>query len=514
MGGSCDIILRDESFRQKGLVKMIRLYVDYSEKEEVKRYGARWNPAERFWYYEGDVLPEELERWSMPGSLPADGASRRRAPALDAGRSAAMSGITLPIGSGSGMPLPAMAQSAEWLKPYHTVSEVNEMIKCQYGNIPQFRQIMVVGEVTNFTAPNRGNYYFDIKDESALLPCILWGSVAGTLLSFRFQAGVKVAITGYLDLYVPNGKTSLIVRNIRDAGQGDAALALLRLQAKLEAEGLFDEKFKKPIPKYPSVVGIVTSKDGKAIGDICKTAAERNPYVQLLLYHVNVQGKYAVESILEGIRTLDQMGVDTIIVGRGGGSDEELMTYNDERIVRAVFQAVTPVISAVGHEGNWTLTDYAADYRESTPTKAAVKAIPDVMADQRRLVQLQQTLQMQIRSQLQQRKLMLEAKVSRLQALDPRRILKEKQDLLQNLTEQLQHKMQAAYELRKHRCEVLITQLHGLSPTAKLVKGFGYISAEDKPVTSVHQVHAGEDIQVRIHDGQIHAKVTETIPAQ
>ena len=261
------------------------------------------------------------------------------------------------------------------------------------------------------------------------------------------------------------------------------------------------------------MVGIVTSKDGKAIGDICKTAAERNPYVQLLLYHVSVQGKYAVESILEGIRTLDQMGVDTIIVGRGGGSDEELMTYNDERIVRAVFQAVTPVISAVGHEGNWTLTDYAADYRESTPTKAAVKAIPDVMADQRRLAQLQQTLIMQIRSQLQQRKLMLEAKVNRLQALDPRRILKEKQDRLQNLTEQLQHKMQAAYELRRHRCEVLITQLHGLSPTAKLVKGFGYISAEDKPVTSVYQVHAGENIQVRIHDGQIHAQVTETVPA-
>lgn len=531
---------------------MIRLYVDYTEKEEVKKYGARWNPAEKFWYYDGEVLPAELENWSTPRALPANGASRQRSFSYRTGQSdslpgngwsgtvaakgTAVDGIVTgdPLVDGmtsggmamEGMsaggtaidgfrenPLAGISQTAEWLKPYHTVSEVNEMIKRQYGNTPQFRQIMVVGEVTNFTAPNRGNYYFDIKDEKALLPCIMWGSVAQALLSFRFQAGVKVAITGYLDLYVPNGKTSLIVRNIRDAGQGDAALALLRLQARLEAEGLFDEKFKKPIPKYPSAVGIVTSKDGKAIGDILKTASERNPYVQLLLYHVNVQGKYAVDSIIEGLRTLDQMGLDTIIVGRGGGSDEELMVYNDERIVRAVFQAVTPVISAVGHEGNWTLTDYAADYRESTPTKAAVKAFPDVLADQRRLAQLQQTLNMAIRSQLQQRRLLLDAKLSRLQALDPRRVLKEKQDRLQALTEQLQRTMKAAYDQRRHRCEVLITQLHGLSPTAKLVKGFGYISIDDKPVTTINQVHEGADIRVRIHDGQICAKVTETIPA-
>ena len=565
---------------------MIRLYVQYTEKDKVKKYGARWNPVEKFWYYDGDELPAELEPWSRPAFLPADGASRKsvrtaavssvqpvreqrmsaaesndfdelmqvingqRTSAAESsdfeelmqlingqnvssateeefGASTMMAAKQMAFGAADGIPgqavrpiheqmalrktqASAFAMDLRWLESYMTVSEAGEMIKCEYRNSPRLRHIMVQGEVTNFTAPNRGNYYFDIKDDKALLSCLMWGNVADALLSFPFKAGVQVAITGYLDLYPPNGKTSLIVRDIKDAGQGEAALALLRLQARLEEEGLFDEKYKKPIPKYPSAVGIVTSKDGKAIGDICKTAAERNPYVQLILYHVNVQGKYAAESIVEGIRALDQMGVDTIIVGRGGGSDEELMAYNQEIVVRAVFTARTPIISAVGHEGNWTLTDYAADFRESTPTKAAVRAFPDVMADQRRLAQLVQSLVFQMRSQLNQRKLLLDARKNRLEALDPRRILKEKQDLLQNLSTQLQQKMQSAFEARKHRCEVLITQLHGLSPTAKLVKGFGYISLDEKPVTTISQVHTGDEIRIRIHDGQIRAEVTET----
>ena len=518
---------------------MIRLNVPFREKDEAKQYGARWNAAEKYWFFPGDVLPEELMRWSLPDVLPAGREQKdstvqsgdTRFHGLDSQSEFPVGlqpGISGPGGSGLGG---TGVQPPDWLKDYRTVSDVNQMILRCYGDTREFRNIMVRGEVTNYQRPSGGNYYFDIKDENAMLPCIMWGSVAAAIPDFTLKAGMKVAIIGYLDYYPAAGKTSLKVRQIRDAGQGEAALALLQLHARLEAEGLFDERLKKPVPKYPSAVGIVTSKDGQAIRDICKVARMRNPYVQLVLFHVKVQGQYAVDTIIQGIRSLDGMGLDTIIVGRGGGSDEELMCYNDERVVRAIFMAKTPVISAVGHEGNWSLADYVADLRVPTPTAAAQAALPDVMTDLGRLAQLQQMIASQMRSHLQHRWLMLDAGRNKLEGFRPQIQIERRQERLQYLTaglqasfsaileerrrnlellsQDLRRKMEAAYELRRHRCELLITRLHGLSPTAKLVKGFGYISLNEKPVTSVKEVKAGDPLLIRIHDGQIRTQVTD-----
>ena len=540
---------------------MIRLNVPFRQKDEAKQFGARWNPTEKYWYYPGDVLPEGLQRWSIPDTLPAGGDHRANAVSLQGAV-----GISAPDdvegpwqrgsfeesdlqgdvegpwqrGSFEG-PDPqgaveglghASEMAADWLKNYQTVSDVNQMILRCYGDIREFRNIMVWGEVTNYRNPNGGNYYFDIKDGSAMLSCIMWGSVAAASGEFTLKAGMKVAIVGYLDYYPVTGKTSLKVRKIKDAGQGAAALALLRLHARLEAEGLFDERFKKPIPRYPSVIGIVTSKDGQAIQDICKVAKMRNPYVQLLLFHVKVQGQYAVNTIIQGIQTLDGMGLDTIIVGRGGGSDEELMCYNDERVVRAIFMAKTPIISAVGHEGNWSLSDYVADLRVLTPTAAGQAALPDVMTDLEHIRQLQIMITNQMHSHLQRRWLMLDAARNKLEGFGPQIQIERRKERLQYLTaamqtgfmaaldnrkrslellsQDLRRKMESAFELRRHRCEVLITRLHGLSPTAKLVKGFGYISLNEKPVTTIQDVQEGDPLLIRIHDGRIRAQVTET----
>lgn len=520
---------------------MIRLNVPFKEKDEAKRFGAKWNPGERFWFYPGDVLPDGLKRWAVvaagrgqlsagrdevplaigwPGEDDLEGPWRVSGPAE----------LSEPVGlAGSGG---VLEKSLDWLKDYQSVSDVNQMILRRYGDIREFRNIMVWGEVTNYRNPNGGNYYFDIKDSDAMLSCIMWGSVAAAAGDgFELKAGMKVAIAGYLDYYPAAGKTSLKVRQIRDAGQGAAALALLRLHARLEAEGLFDERFKKPIPKYPSVIGIVTSKDGQAIRDICKVAKMRNPFVQLLLFHVKVQGQYAVDTIIQGIQTLDGMGLDTIIVGRGGGSDEELMCYNDERVVRAIFMAKTPVISAVGHEGNWSLADYVADLRVPTPTAASQAALPDVMADLERIRQLQAMITSQMHSHLQRCRLQLDAGINKLEGYRPQlqierrkerlehlavsmqagfmAVLEERKRSLETCSQELRRRIEAAYELRRHRYEILVTGLHGLSPTAKLVKGFGYISLNEKPVTTVQEVQAGDPLLIQIHDGQIHSQVVD-----
>ena len=459
-----------------------RLNVPYQEKDEAKAYGARWNAMGRYWYFDGE-LPEGLKRW-YPEAVP----SKEPAVSEDKGR------------------LPELFSDFD---AYKTVTQVNDMIQNRFRTTAEFQFIMVKGEVTDFDGHKGRNYYFSIKDKESLLPCFLWEDTARSALGFELKAGQQVAITGSLELYRARAKSQLVVRSIINIGEGEASLEYLKLKARLEAEGLFDEEHKKPIPRHPRVIGIVTSKDGQAIKDIQKVAAKRNPYVQLLLYHVNVQGVNAVRTIVEGIRALDALRPDTIIVGRGGGSDEELIVYNDERIARAVYAARTPIVSAVGHEGHRPLIDLVADKRAATPTEAAEETVPDVMSDLRQIAQLKENLETLMRGQLERRHLQLDARRSRLETFNPLRLLKERRERLEALKGDLDRSMGRAVDLRKHRLEVLLANLHGLSPTAKLVRGFGYITVNEKPVASVREVDEGDRIDIRIHDGRIGAVVTE-----
>jgi len=537
-----------------------RLEVSYNEKELVKPFGARFDFRQRYWYYEGETLPEALRGWYRENERDTDtqdrsGAVTERPPAempegAAEGTSAGMPEGTPAEQTGAG----ASATAAR--DGYMTVTQVNTMIASAYHEDPAFRSVSVCGEVTNVSTKRDGHYFFSIKDAHSLLKCVMWQSHVRNL-KFELQQGKQVGLFGNLEYYTPQGKSQLNVSRAVEIGEGAANLARLQLEARLRAEGLFDQQFKKPIPESPKAVGVVTAKGGQAIQDICAIAGQRDPYVRIILFPTRVQGRYAVPTIVEAIRELDQMGLDTIIVGRGGGSTEELSVYDDEAIVRAVFNANTPIITAVGHQGNWTLVDLAADLRVATPTEAAEKAFPNVMELLRRVKEHDDRMKVQMRACYDRRVLQLGNAQARLEGFRPELVLKGKMQLLDYLCAQMQHSVQGllqerertlqvlrvtlgglsptvkireangkltqltqlswgllqkCWQDRENRRQLLTERLHGLSPTAKLVDGFGYVSKEGRPVRTVTDVHVSDQVRIRMHDGEIAASVTEVVP--
>ncbi len=510
------------------------LNVPYEEKDLAKSLGARWDPRRRTWYcetltkdlrywYEGDEDEDEdpagghiapmygapmqgtsaygdtVPRTPVNGT-PVHGTSVHGNPvhvALSSGSSLRKQGAD---GSGS--------LETDAFPDYRSVTEIKNMISGKFATLDCFVNILVKGEITNYSGPNDYGYYFGIKDSQSLISCVIWNSHRH-MLGFDIEVGKQVAINGKLT-FSTKGIARIEVRQIFDIGAGKANLAYLQLKARLEAEGLFSEDHKKAIPAFPGRVGIVTSKDGQARKDIEKIARKRNPYVELILYHVNVQGQNAVRSIIDGIAQLDKMNLDTIIVGRGGGSLEELMAYNDEGIARLVYDASTPIISAVGHEGNWSLIDYVSDKRVATPTEAAEEAIPDVMSTVRRIGQLERNMADNAQNAVRLRFLRLQTQEARLAGNDPVKALNDRKVRLGHLQENLDRNIRTVFERKKNRFGMLLERLNGLSPTAKLVQGFGYIQMDGRPVQSVSDVKTGDVIDIRIHDGHIEARVTET----
>ena len=467
---------------------MYKLKVPYLQKDNAKANGARWNPEGKFWYC--GELNDELRKWYSGEEIAGDDQTESE-----------NATITNPSENS--------ASEDDPYSEYKTVSKVNEEICKQFDRTNEFKSILVRGEVTNYRGINNGNYYFDIKDEKALLSCMIWGTNADRILKFKLESGKEVALIGNFKFFDKKGTSKLHVSQIADIGAGQASLQYLQLKKKLEKEGLFDPDHKKPIPKFPTRVGIVTSKGGQAIQDIQKVAKKRDPFVQLILYHVNVQGQNAVRTIIEGIKALDALGLDTIIVGRGGGSDEELIAYNDETVARTVYDAKTPIVSAVGHEGNWALIDRVSDHRVATPSEAAEDSIPDVMTTLHRVEQLKKGITDNMRSNFQKRKSRLDTQKAKLEGNDPARVLKEKKDKLQVLSDGLRNKIVMIYDTTKNRYRVLVTQLNGLSPTAKLIHGFGYITSDNNPVMSIKDVSVGDEVSIRIHDGQIKTTVND-----
>lgn len=389
---------------------------------------------------------------------------------------------------------------------FETVTAINELVATYFDNNSLFRFVKVRGEVSNH-ADWKGHRFFTIKDQTSVLKCTIWASVVPSALSFELKDGMEVGLVGRLQFNTKRGEGQLIVARVVDLGEGGESLELKLLYEKLKAEGIFDIDKKKPIPKYPKKVGIVSSAEGDAIRDICRVAHDRNPYVQLFLYNVTVQGASAPASIIQGIRAMDKNGYDLIIVSRGGGAREDLAPFDDEQVVRTVFGASTPIVTGVGHERDWTLIDYVADARFSTPTYAAQGVFPDVMSEIRRVHQLEDGIRRGMQNELNKRVMLLESRKERLERYSPELILTRKMERLASATEELDQTMSALIDKRKHRLEVLIARMHGLSPTAKLVGGFGYITGEKGPITSVKGVSESQDIFIRLHDGEIHTKV-------
>ncbi|MBQ1327465.1 MAG: exodeoxyribonuclease VII large subunit [Eubacterium sp.] len=394
----------------------------------------------------------------------------------------------------------------------YSVGQINNYLKNLIQSDYLLRNFLVKGEISNCKYHSMGHIYFSLKDETGSMPCVMFKGNVSSGLKFELKNGQAVIVQGAVGVYEQGGMYQLYAKNIQldGLGEGELHLKFEQLKERLYEEGLFDFEIKKPIPKFPKAVGIVTAKTGAAIQDIMNIARRRDPYVQLYLYPAKVQGEGAAETIVRGIKTLDKMGLDTIIVGRGGGSIEDLWAFNEEIVARAIFEAKTPIISGTGHEIDNTIADYVSDLRAPTPSAAAELAIPDVMSEIRKIEKLRSEIMRSFKARLDRYRLLNEKYIARLEKLSPEQKLVNNNLYLASLSDRMKGAMDRKYALYERRLSLDIARLNGLSPTAKLINGFGYISKGDEPLTSVKKVKEGEEIEITIHDGSLRARVTES----
>ena len=391
----------------------------------------------------------------------------------------------------------------------YSVAQVNSYIKNLFVQDFLLNRISVRGEVSNCKYHTSGHIYFTLKDKSGTLSAVMFaGQRKG--LAFQLQEGQQVVVTGSIDIYERDGKYQLYAREIKRDGVGDLFERFQRLRDELEEMGMFAAEYKKPIPKYAKTIGIVTASTGAAIHDIMNIAARRNPYVQLILYSALVQGQDAKFSIVNGIRTLDALGLDVLIVGRGGGSMEDLWAFNEEIVARAIFECETPVISAVGHETDVTIADYVADLRAPTPSVAAELAVFDYRQFENRLEVLREALMRGMERNLERKKAQVEQYQMKLKLHHPERILNDHRQRLVQIQDQMERSLEEKLTDRKHRLALLAGRLHGMSPLERLSRGFGFVTDKDgKPVASVKKLQKEEILSVRLADGRVETRILE-----
>ena len=391
----------------------------------------------------------------------------------------------------------------------YSVSQVNAYIKNMFSQDFALNRISIKGEVSNCKYHTSGHIYFTLKDKTGTLAAVMFaGQRRG--LSFQLQEGQQVVVTGTVDVYERDGKYQLYARKIEQDGQGDLFLRFQKLRDQLEEMGMFAPEYKQPIPRYARTVGVVTASTGAAIRDIMNITARRNPYVQLILYPALVQGAGAAASIVRGIQTLDEMGLDVLIVGRGGGSIEDLWAFNEEPVARAIFNCRTPVISAVGHETDVTIADYVADLRAPTPSAAAELAVFDYRQFEEQLLAYNAALRRAMGRQVERRRFQADQYRLRLQLHDPMSTLRQQRQRLADLQDQMEEAMKRKLTMAKHRLALAGGRLHGLSPLEKISRGFGFLTDENsRRIEHAADVNPGDLITIRITDGRLKARVTE-----
>ena len=391
-----------------------------------------------------------------------------------------------------------------------SVTQINTYIKRMFQSDYALRRISIKGQVSNCKYHSSGHIYFSLKDEGSQISCVMFANARYDGLKFELEDGQEVVVDGNISVYERGGSYQLYAQEIRLNGIGELYVAYEMLKQKLYEEGLFDHEKKKPIPKNPKKIGVVTARTGAAIHDIISTAKRRNPYVQLILYPAKVQGDGASDTIVAGIKALDQYGVDIIIVGRGGGSIEDLWAFNEEKVARAIYEAQTPIISGTGHEVDTTIADYAADLRAATPTAACELAVPDIREVMEGIINREYTLRTLLKQVVRRYQMKLQQYQITIVNFDPRFQLQEQKMHLAELEEQIHAVMKNKMTDYQHKLELYTKELHGLSPTAKLINGFGYIEGSNgEPVTSVKKVMEGDQISLTISDGTIITKAEQ-----
>lgn len=397
------------------------------------------------------------------------------------------------------------------MRNVYTVGQVNSYIKNMFTQDYALNKIYIKGEVSNCKYHTSGHIYFTLKDETGTILCVMFASQRKGL-AFNMKEGQTVIALGSVNVYERDGKYQLYAKEIILDGAGELYQRYEALKQELEEMGMFSEVYKQPIKRYIRTLGIVTAPTGAAVRDIINISLRRNPYIQLILYPALVQGDGAALSIVKGIKALDKYGVDTIIVGRGGGSIEDLWAFNEEIVARAIFDCNTPVISAVGHETDVTIADFVADLRAPTPSAAAELAVDeyDNIIDQ--LMYYKRNLNYEIKDKLSNYKNNIERYKLRLEMLSPKSQIREKRQYAIDIEERLRNAMLNKIKLRRHELSLYIEKMNGLSPVNKLNQGYSYV--EDKngnTVNDIAKVKKGDELKINVSNGIILADVVQAI---
>ena len=394
-------------------------------------------------------------------------------------------------------------------KHVYTVGQVNAYIKNMFDQDFMLNRIYVKGEVSNCKYHTSGHIYFTLKDHTGAINGVLFaGNRKG--LGFTMKNGDNVIALGSVSVYERDGKYQLYAREILPDGEGLLYRRFEQLKQELEEMGMFAPEYKQPIPKYIRTLGIVTAPTGAAIRDIQNISSRRNPCVQTILYPAQVQGEGAAASIVKGIHALEQLGVDVIIAGRGGGSIEDLWAFNEEIVARAIFECTVPVISAVGHETDTTIADYVADLRAPTPSAAAELAVYDIRELEGMMLSLRLELNRGITDRLERTKERLRQYENRIRLLSPQRRLNEKRQTAADLEDRLRMRMEHVLMQKKHELELSAERLEALSPVKKLSQGYSFVADETgRGISDAGRLNPGDMLHIHMLNGKATAKVME-----
>ena len=388
-----------------------------------------------------------------------------------------------------------------------SVSQVNMYIKNMFMRDYKLNDISVKGEISNCKYHSSGHIYFTIKDKTSQLSCVMFASMRKNL-EFKLEEGQSVIVDGNISVYERDGKYQLYARNITKEGFGKLYEEYEKLKKRLLEEGLFDKSKKRKIPAYAAKIGVVTARTGAVIQDICNVSNRRNPYVQIILYPAKVQGTGAAETIIKGIKYFEKTDVDTIIIGRGG-SIEDLWAFNDEKLARVIAGCKKPIISAVGHETDTTIADYAADLRAPTPSAAAELAVYSYRETVIALREAGHSLRWQMENILKIKKLKLAGYITVIQHESPKNLINDRRMFVADMQEKIENLMRQKLVSSKHQLELYIQEMKGLSPLYKLQGGYAYVSDESgRNIKSVDELKKGEQINLAFKDGYAKAVIS------
>ena len=393
------------------------------------------------------------------------------------------------------------------MKNIFSVGQINRYVKNMFTQDFILQKIYVKGEVSNCKYHTSGHIYFSLKDETGVLSCVMFaGHRRG--LAFRMKDGDRVVVGGAVDVYERDGRYQLYAKEISLEGAGALYERFLALKTELEEMGMFAQEYKQPIPAFIHRLGVVTAPTGAAVQDIRNISLRRDPYLQIILYPALVQGEGAADSIVRGIHMLDQAEVDVIIVGRGGGSIEDLWAFDEEKVARAIFECRTPIISAVGHETDFTIADFVADLRAPTPSAAAELAVADFRQILQNIAGLRDRMQKAMQRMAELGRAQLMQYQMRFQYLNPEAKLRDNRQRLADLDELLRRAMKNRIAEERHMLGIYLERYRGLSPLYKLNQGYSFVSdREGNGIISTKQVHSGDLLEISVTDGVIEAEV-------